>query len=1613
MKRITSVFTAFAVVLTLMMYVMPMTAFAAYKLTMEDGTAVPAMIDVGDSFKIKVDGANVYFYSDDKNVVTVGKTSGKLTAVGPGEASIRGVNQSTGKTIATNTIKVCLRATSVTPSESEIYLTDIGSTAEISVALTPSNSTDIIRYFSDNKDVATVNMKTGVVTAVGEGTATITIYSKRNAASSADDEGTLTATVRVTVGKFLSSVSARTDQTIEVKFTQEVNSLTADELILQESSATSWMKIKSVTKLSSDTYLIQVDPDYKMSDKKYTLTMKKTGSKLEFNGTTNTCEHNWQETGEIPANCTECRQIIMTCSLCQQQKNVPDETVKALGHIETQIVVVRQPTCTVIGVQYYVCDRCGRAIDSAIDKLPHNYVESSQRIPATCAEPEYIVMECSGCGAIEKIPVASELKDHSFDENGICTVCGIYRISNEDELFRFAEAVNGGKVNINALMTDNVVCTRDWTPIGTYKYRYMGTFDGHGHTISGLHADINDSCVGLFAFIGSDGLVSQIGLVDSSVIGKNEVGGIAGRNSGAIRDCFSIVELRGTDYIGGICGTNYGTIENCYSLVKMAEKKSAGGVCGSETYTSKITNCYYNNDIYRYDNGIGTGVSTFDMISENALTLMKLDGKIWTVKPYDSTTLYFPGFKETSVFPDYEYDARLIIDCAGTEPFTVADELIFALDAQIKISESIGYFSIVTDGNADKLELYADNVKLSPDMTYDSDGVTAEVTDRFEPGEHSFVVKFTGNAMFDGKTAEKILDLGPVELTSADFIFSPGLSLEYNGIAHSASVVPAAWVNGIGKITVKYFDENGTETEPVNSGVYTVKIDVEQGSVYSAINGLTDESWKFTIGKMTLTADDIRVTPPAELSYSGSAKAAYVTSDRLPEEVNDLLEVKYFDENNNEAEPITPGTYTVSVSVNESDNIAGTAVPLTSDDWNFAIVKAVKIIPDVELPYIWTDIGNKSVEIKGLPDDTGDMEEPVVVIDEPDPDVFTPDSVSFSNGILNFRLPTTDSSPVGKSSKITITLKTQNYEDMTFSVTILITDRKPQQAPKCVLSVKQTSRTSFSVVIEPIDGAEYKFSDRSWSSNNVCDLVDHDSEVVAYIRMKETPEYSASEASSAAIRTGHGELDHHEAVSSTCAAKGNIEYWSCDWCQRYFSDPDAKNEISLESTVLPFAKHISGEPKEDRQDYKEPECGIPGYRTEVAYCTVCDEELSRTRIEIPALEHLSSKVLRDNEVPAKCDKSGSYDEYTECLRCGIELSRKTIAIPAKGHTPGEPVKENEIPATCGKDGSYDEAVYCIDCKTELSRDTVIVPKLDHIWSAEYRKDQNGHWHICENCNQNSEIQPHISGGPATYTTPEICTVCAYEISPRKSSGGSGGSSGGSGKGSAEERKESLPSLNENEISWKEIAAMLEKLAPGSRVVIELNGNTDVSEKIFAVMVKNSLTVEFVLDSTKSWVVDGAGLDAVSDADMSVLPGKADKKKLRGTVGVDLKITGMDITAGLKLNFRKQFAGHFANLYRLVNGELQFQKCARVGEDGSVTLPGADSQGEYVVMVCSCSDMPGDMNNDGVLNALDASAVLKYIVGTETAANTEVSDLNGDNTVNALDASVILKKVVGF
>ena len=173
------------------------------------------------------------------------------------------------------------------------------------------------------------------------------------------------------------------------------------------------------------------------------------------------------------------------------------------------------------------------------------------------------------------------------------------------------------------------------------------------------------------------------------------------------------------------------------------------------------------------------------------------------------------------------------------------------------------------------------------------------------------------------------------------------------------------------------------------------------------------------------------------------------------------------------------------------------------------------------------------------------------------------------------------------------------------------------------------------------------------------------------------------------------------------------------------------------------------------------------------------------------------------------------------------------------------------------------------------------------------------------------------------------------------------------------------------------------------------------------------TVEFVYDSVKSWVVRGANVGAASVAEFAILPGNTDSSVLRGVFGADLRIGGTNIPAELKLYFRDGFAGQFANVYKLNGGALEFQRCVKVGKDGSAIIPGADAAGGYVVMVCGFSDLPGDMSNDGVLNAMDANAVLKDIVGLESGVNPLMADFNGDGNVNAMDASAILKRIVGL
>ena len=156
-------------------------------------------------------------------------------------------------------------------------------------------------------------------------------------------------------------------------------------------------------------------------------------------------------------------------------------------------------------------------------------------------------------------------------------------------------------VNKNVLndgdLTKDVDGLRDWTPI----QQYGGTFDGAQHTISGIYC-VSDTIdeAGIFQNTIDNAIVENIGVLDSYYCLKEgyNVGGIVGFNSGIIRNCYNegmVSSLYNNDnYLGGICGMNGGgIITGCYNKGKVANsvwETRAGGICGRSTNT--ILNCY-------------------------------------------------------------------------------------------------------------------------------------------------------------------------------------------------------------------------------------------------------------------------------------------------------------------------------------------------------------------------------------------------------------------------------------------------------------------------------------------------------------------------------------------------------------------------------------------------------------------------------------------------------------------------------------------------------------------------------------------------------------------------------------------------------------------------------------------------------------------------------------------------------------------------------------------------------------------------------------------------------------------------------------------------------------
>ena len=206
---------------------------------------------------------------------------------------------------------------------------------------------------------------------------------------------------------------------------------------------------------------------------------------------------------------------------------------------------------------------------------------------------------------------------------------GSYTVYNADGLLNVAELVNGGKTDINITLDKNIDLTgKGWTPIGTsFDNSYKGTFDGGGHTITGLTVTTNDQFVGLFGYLNRAGTVKNVVMegiqitsnhmfgctggvvgyswgtiencsVSGSVSGTDCVGGVVGsQKAGSIIGCCTSATVKGTHYVGGVAGEKWGTMTACYATgnvtLEIASQKNnfGGGVVGLNG-GSRVLACY-------------------------------------------------------------------------------------------------------------------------------------------------------------------------------------------------------------------------------------------------------------------------------------------------------------------------------------------------------------------------------------------------------------------------------------------------------------------------------------------------------------------------------------------------------------------------------------------------------------------------------------------------------------------------------------------------------------------------------------------------------------------------------------------------------------------------------------------------------------------------------------------------------------------------------------------------------------------------------------------------------------------------------------------------------------
>lgn len=1157
----------------------------------------------------------------------------------------------------------------------------------------------------------------------------------------------------------------------------------------------------------------------------------------------------------------------------------------------------------------------------------------------------------------------------------------------------------------------------------------------------------------------------------NAVSGVRNVGGICGESQTPVIDGINIGTVTGTENVGAICGSENDNVKNCWYN---SDTSGARGIAGADlegaakglttlqmTSADALTTMGLNSTLWtKKANDKAAGIAYYPSLREDgapsigyksgvilenssADSLVYLGTADFTVyslvefdgvpQAYSDTALTAGSGSFTVTLNDKEVAAAALPDGAKTKVTTSAlpaagDDCRFVLNYSGAGSSFIDDTSADCTVKVEKLALTASDLEFAPpsDLKYNGAPKEAEIT--VKPGisgagdvtlkyyrdgnEADPVIPGTYTVTADiaeGDNCKAAVLSGGWEFTivkgdiTADlFTFTAPEDCRYNGKEKPVSVTVNDGAEGVGKIiTLHYFSSTNVEIAvPVKPETIKVLIDVAEGEYYNAASNIG--GWLYTIYYGTPWADDFIFHAPADTEYTGLPLAAAVEARRFSDGsetgMGDITAVKYYLDGV-PTEPIAPGTYTVKIDVAKGECYLA-ASDVTSPDWTFTITPAALTASGSGTASGTFGGSLGSLSVSGLKVMLGT------------------DEIPGRWALSGSNIPNVGDT--GKyTAEFTADVHPEYYKPLTAKVTLDIAKAQAPAMADTTLSCYWGASGEKSVSLAGLPENTGEIYPATIAVSDVNGILAADSARYSdgklYFTLGENTEESIGNTAEITVTLPtQNYTDFTFRITVTLAVKGDQQapLQSDFRIELTSSGSDITAEIVTELSGVEFSF--------DGSDWGAENAAAVGHDEFVTgYIRFAETDiLNPSPAASLTLRSGHGELTHHGRSEPNCISEGNT-EYWECGLCARyfldeagtqETALKNVVLAKTGHTPGEAVRENEIPATCTADGSYDEVTYCTVCSEKYSTEHKTIPAAGHRWSVKYESDKSGHWHVCEVCDAASEAENHVSGGAATYAKPELCTVCGYEMSPRKTSTG-GNSSGGTARPSRPAAAtETQPGINGVQKSWADIAADLMKQGGGS-AVISLNGETTVPADVIKAIADSRIKAEFIIDSIKSWIIDGAAIKSASAADFTVLPGNSDRSGLRGVFGADLKISGTGIPAELKLTFRREFAGQFANVYRLTDGGLEFRCCTRISVDGTAAIPGAYTGGEYVVMVCEYSDLPGDFSNDGIMNALDAAMILKDIVGFSRGENPRMADFNSDGVMNALDASAILRAIV--